>query len=140
LRATSRDTHLNFKDTRGTADDPTVAGGRLRVSTTSGDAFDLDVILTPTAWRTLGKPDAPRGYRYVTDGPIRSITVKTGGALRIVGSGADLALSLGADPNPVVVELMIGKRRYCMRFGGDTQFRAGRRFVARRAPAPAQCN
>jgi hypothetical protein len=117
-----------------------VAGGRLRVSTTSGDAFDLDVILPSTAWRTLGKSEAPRGYRYVTDGPIRSVTVKTGGALRIVGSGADLGFSLNADPNPVVVELMVGKRRYCMRFGGDTQFKASRRFVAREALAPAQCN
>jgi hypothetical protein len=137
---TSRDSHLVFTDTRGTADDPTLTGGRLRVSTTSGDAFDVDVPLPPTAWRTIGKADAGRGYKYVTDGPIRSVTVKTGGALRIVGSGADLGLTLNADPTPVVVELEVGGRRYCMQFGGDVQFRPGRRFVAHEAPAPAQCN
>ena len=135
----SRDSHINFTGTRGTADDPSVAGGALRVRTTAGDAFDIEVILPASAWRTIGKPEAPRGYRYKTDGPIRSVTVKTGGVLRIVGSGLDLALSLQTNPNPVMVELAIGGRRYCLEFGGNATFRPGRRFVARAAPAPAQC-
>jgi hypothetical protein len=136
----SRDSHFDLTDTRGTVDDPSVTGGRLRISTKAGDAFDLDTILPASAWRTIGKPEAPRGYRYVTDGPIRSVTIKSGGVMRIVGSGPDLALSLAGDPSPVAVEVTIGARRYCMWFGGDATFRPGRRFVARTAPAPAQCN
>ena len=135
----SRDSQIDLSSTRGTDDDPSVAGGAVRIRTTAGDAFDLEAILPASAWRTIGKPDTPRGYRYKTDGPIRSVTIKSGGLLRIVGSGADLALSLQTDPNPVVVELAIGARRYCMEFGGDATFKPGRRFVARAASAPAQC-
>jgi len=140
LLASSRDSHVDVTDTRGTADDPSVMGGRLRVRTAAGNGFDLDVILPASAWRTLGKPGAPRGYRYVTDGPIRSVTVKSGGILRVVGSGAGLGLSLGSDPSPVFVEITIGLRRYCMQFGGDATFKPGRRYVSHRAPAPTQCN
>ena len=140
MLATSRDSHIDLFDTRGTANDPTLAGGSLRVRTTVRDTFDMQFLLPASAWRTIGRPEEPRGYRFRTDGPIRSITIKSGGRLRIAGSGADLALSLQTDPNPVVVELAIGARRYCMEFGGDATFKPGRRFVARAAFAPAQCN
>jgi hypothetical protein len=140
LRATSRDSHIDLFDTRGTADDPTLAGGSLRVRTTAGDTFDMEIVLPASAWRTIGRPEDPRGYKYVTDGPIRSITIKSGGFLRIAGSGADLALSLQTDPNPVRVDLAIGGRSYCMQFGGKATFKPGRKFVAHAAFAPAQCN
>ncbi len=140
LVAVSRDTHVDLTDTQGTDEDPTVAGGALRVGTVVGDGFDVQALLPASGWRTIGKPEAPRGYRFKSDGPIRSVTIRTGGVVRIVGSGAALDLSLQADPNPVVVDLTIGARRYCMRFGGDATFKAGRRFAAHAAPAPAQCN
>jgi hypothetical protein len=140
LVAVSRDTHIDLTDTVGTADDPSLTGGAVRVSTTAGDAFDLEQLLPASGWRTIGRPEAPRGYRFRSDGVIRSVTIKTGGVVRIVGSGADLTLSLQADPNPVVVDVTIGGRRYCMQFGGDATFKPGKRFAAHAAPAPAQCN
>jgi hypothetical protein len=140
LLAVSRDTHIDLTDTRGTADDPSLAGGAVRIGTTAGDAFDVEELLPASGWRTIGKPDAPRGYRFRSDGAIRSVTIKTGGVVRIVGSGANLALSLQADPNPVAVDVTIGGRRYCMQFGGDATFKPFKRFTARTAPAPAQCN
>jgi hypothetical protein len=138
--ATARDSHNDLVDTRGTDDDPTRTGGSLRIRTTAGDTFDMEFVLPATAWRTIGKAEEPRGYKYRTDGPIRSITIKSGGLLRIAGSGADLALSLQTDPNPVRVDISIGGRSYCMQFGGNTTFKPGRRFVAHAAFAPAQCN
>lgn len=136
----SRDTHIDLTDTRLTDDDPLLNGGAVRVRTTAGDVFDVEKLLPASGWRTIGKPEAPRGYRFVSKGAIRSVVIKTGGVLRIVGSGADLPLSLQADPNPVAVDVTIGGQRYCMRFGGDVSFRPGKRFAARTAPAPAQCN
>lgn len=140
LRAVARDTHIDLTDTRGTADDPTLAGGAVRVFTTAGDAFGLEQLLPASGWRTIGNTDVPHGYRFKSDGPIRSVIIKSGGSVRIVGSGSDLALSLQADPNPVVVDVTIGGRRYCMQFGGDATFKPGRRFAAHAAPAPAQCD
>jgi hypothetical protein len=140
LLATSRDSHIDVFDTRGTDDDPTLAGGSLRVRTTAGDTFDMQFVLPASGWRTIGRPEEPRGYKYRTDGAVRSITIKSGGVLRIAGSGADLALSLQTNPNPVRVDLTIGGRSYCMQFGGDATFKPGRRFVARASLAPAQCN
>ena len=46
--ATSRDSHIDLFDTRGTADDPTLAGGSLRVRTTAGDTFDMQFVLPAT--------------------------------------------------------------------------------------------
>jgi hypothetical protein len=138
--ATSRDSHIDLFDTRGTPDDPTVAGGSVRLRTTAGDTFDFQFVLPASAWRTIGRPEEPRGYKFRTDGPIRSITIKSGGLLRIAASGPDLALSLQTNPNPVRVDLTIGGRSYCMQFGGNVTFKPGRRFVARAAFAPAQCN
>jgi hypothetical protein len=139
LLVAARDTHIDLTDTRGTADDPSLTGGAVRVRTTAGDAFDLDQLLPASGWRTIGNTDTPRGYRFKSDGPIRSVSIKSGGTVRIVGSGPDLALSLQADPNPVVVDVTIGGRRYCMQFGGDASFKPGKRFAAHAAPAPAQC-
>ncbi len=136
----SRDTHVDLTDTVGTTADPLLQGGALRIGTTAGDAFEIEALLPAGGWRTIGKSDAPHGYRYVSAGPIRSVTIKSGGLVRIVGSGADLTLSLQSNPNPVAVDVTIGTRRYCMRFGGDATFKAGRRFSAHAAPAPAQCN
>jgi hypothetical protein len=135
-----RDTHVDLTDTRGTADDPSLMGGAVSVGTMAGDVFDVEQILPASGWRTIGKPDAPRGYRFKSDGPIRSVTIKTGGIIRIVGSGADLTLSLQTDPNPVTVDVTMGGRRYCMQFGGDATFKPGKRFAAHAAPAPAQCD
>ena len=139
LLAAARDTHIDLTDTRGTADDPSLAGGAIRVRTTAGDGFDMEQLLPASGWRTIGKTDAS-GYRFKSDGPIRSVSIKSGGSVRIVGSGSALALSLQADPNPVVVDVTIGGRRYCMQFGGDATFKPGRRFAAHAAPAPAECN
>jgi len=135
----SRDTHVDLTDTRGTPDDPRLTGGALHIGTTSSDEFDVSDMLPASGWRAIGKTDAPRGYRFTSDGPIRSVTIKTGGIVRVTGSGAGLALSLQTDPNPVIVDVTVGAQRYCMKFGGQATFKPGRRFSAHAAPAPAQC-
>jgi hypothetical protein len=56
-----------------------------------------------------------------------------------VGRGANLTQSLGGEPDPTMIVLTIGDRRYCMAFGGQSVFRAGKRYVAHDAPAPDGC-
>lgn len=59
--------------------------------------------------------------------------------VRIAGGGTGLRMALDSDPAPVEVALRIGDTRYCMRFGGRVQFKAGKLYRARNAAAPDNC-
>jgi uncharacterized delta-60 repeat protein len=134
----SRDPTLALGAGAGSADDPTLHGGSLRIVALGGDGFDDTYDLPTGRWRYLGKPSRGRGYRLRRTGPIRSILVKSGKLLRLRGTGPQLGHSLGAAPEAVSVVLTIGTQRYCLTFAGGT-FRAGRRYVAQDAAAPAAC-
>jgi uncharacterized delta-60 repeat protein len=134
----SRDPTLALGSGAGSADDPTLHGASLRIVALGGDGFDDTYDLPAGRWRYLGKPSRGRGYLLRRTGPIRSIVVKSGKLLRLRGAGPQLGHSLGAEPEAVSVVLTIGAQRYCLTFAGGT-FRAGRRYVAQDAPAPAAC-
>lgn len=125
----------------GTATDPVLHGGSVRVRSLSG-GFDAGFALPAENWRYLGDPAENRGFRYRGrggEGDIRSVVVKDGKLAKVAGRGLDIPAALLADPDPVEVTLVLGNQRYCMRFGGTTQFEAERRFSAHDAPAPGTC-
>jgi hypothetical protein len=66
--------------------------------------------------------------------------VKPGATLKVVAKGPELGHSLGAEPASVWAILTLGERRYCMRFGGTTTFKEGKKLLAKDAAAPASCD
>ena len=63
--------------------------------------------------------------------------MKGGKSIQIEGIGTALDQTIGpTDPGPVRVELLLGKRRYRMEFGGNVVFKPGQQFLATGAPAP----
>jgi hypothetical protein len=126
------------------ADDPTLAGGSLRVMTADGCGGPCDNTYNlPAGQWKYTKGTAPgRGYQFTSQGgPIRKVTVRPGAQtpLKITGKGAALGHELAADPGPVDVVLTIGGLSYCMQFGGTTTFVANKSFVATGAPEPGGC-
>src|SRR5262245_15429986 len=119
-------------------DDPTLGGGRLRLRSA---AFDATYELPAGFWRSLG---AKGGWSYrdagMVAGPITKIVLRHG-KLRLSGKGAGLVLDLTTNPDPVEVQLQIGATglRQCVRLGGTTAFKPGRRFRAAGAAAPPSC-
>src|SRR5262249_62020158 len=124
----------------GSSDDPTVAGGSLRV--VSAD-FDDTYPLPAGNWQPIGDAVDHKGFKYkdklLAAGPVRSVTVKTGKLLRATGKGGTLGDSLATNPDPVTVVLTLAARRYCATFGGTIKFGAGKSFTAKLAPVPASC-
>jgi glucose/arabinose dehydrogenase len=124
----------------GPGDDPTVAGGSLRV--VSAD-FDDTYSLPAGNWEPIGKSVDHKGFTYkdkdLAAGPVKSAQVKTGKVLKATGKGTMLGHSLADNPDPVTVVLTLGARRYCATFGGTVKFTAGKSFTAKLAPVPASC-
>jgi glucose/arabinose dehydrogenase len=124
----------------GPTDDPTVAGGSLRVSSAT---FDDTYPLPATNWKPIGDPADQKGFKYtdklLAAGPIKSAMVKAGKFVKASGKGTGLGDSLATNPDPVSIVLTIGARQYCASFGGTVKFTAGRSFTAKLAPAPAAC-
>jgi glucose/arabinose dehydrogenase len=124
----------------GTGDDPTVAGGSLRVF--SAD-FDDTYALPSGNWTTMGDPVDHKGFKYkdklLAAGPIKTATVKAGKLVKATGKGGMLGHSLATNPDPVTVVLTLGTHRYCATFGGTVKFEADKSFTAKLAPVPASC-
>jgi hypothetical protein len=116
-------------------DDPVVNGGSLRVR---GVGFDTTYQLPKTGWKYQGKAGQGKGYKFAKGSAIKSVLVKSGKLLRVIGKGSALGHSLAANPAPVSVTLSLGGRRYCMIFASG-QFTDGKKFLAKGAPAPAKC-
>lgn len=122
----------------GTEDDPVENGGALRVASERGD-FDTTYQLPASGWKYVGRAGQGRGYKFRGSGAIKSVVVKPGKLARVIGRGASLEHTLAANPNPVAVVLELGAQAYCGRFGGATEFTAGTKYLAKSAPAPAEC-
>jgi glucose/arabinose dehydrogenase len=140
LSAKSRDATITLGGGEGSADDPTVAGGAVRLR---ADDFDVTYPLAPGGgWRYVGNTGTVLGYRYRspagTNSPIRSATVRAGRFVGVKGAGAALGFGLATDPGPVDVIVRIGTQHYCMRFGGLRTFKPGR-LASKDAAPPAAC-
>jgi glucose/arabinose dehydrogenase len=124
----------------GPSDDPTVAGGTLRVASAT---FDDTYNLPAANWEAIGDPADHKGFKYkdklLAAGPVKTAQVKTGRLLKATGKGTMLGHSLATNPEPVTVVLTLGGRRYCAIFGGTVKFAADKAFTAKLAPVPASC-
>jgi glucose/arabinose dehydrogenase len=124
----------------GPSDDPTVAGGTLRVVSAT---FDDTYTLPAANWEPIGDPADHKGFKYkdklLAASPVKSAQVKTGKLLKATGKGSTLGHSLATNPDPVTVVLTLGGRRYCATFGGTVKFEAAKSFTAKLAPVPASC-
>jgi hypothetical protein len=140
LKLLAKDRQLSIGEGAGSADDPTIHGGTLRVRS-AGAGFDDTYPLPASGWKPISKKNPSKGWKYVKGDPIVKVFVRTGKKLQVLGKGAGLGHDLALDPDPVEVELAIGARRYCLRFGGpDPTFRADRKFLAKNALAPMSCD
>jgi hypothetical protein len=140
--ASQKDEALTLGRGPGSPDDPRQYGGTLLVTSSSpGGAFTDVYPLDSSAggWSASEKKGEITGFVFKSGGPITSVRIKAGKTLVVKGTGADLALDLGDDPNPVAVVLTIGEHRYCLGFGGKAKFTADKRYKATKAPAPSAC-
>jgi hypothetical protein len=135
LVAKSSDRSLSLGLGDGSADDPTLYGGALRVRTQTGDVM---YPLPAANWTSLG---ANRGYRYKDAkrlaGPVTAVKVRAGRTVTVTAKGASLTHSLANDPQVVEVVLYLGARRTCL--GGAGTWKPGVKFTVTNSPAPAEC-
>jgi hypothetical protein len=128
---------------RGSAGDPTVAGGELRVSNALGLTTDDVVVALPVGWSALGSASKPKGYRYANpSGPIRAVKV-TQDTIVVKGGGAGWTYTLDeAKQGAVAVRLQLGAASpWCGSAAAKTAHTDRvDRFVGRpKSPAPASC-
>ena len=134
----SKDATITLGGGNGSADDPTLHGGSLRVVGSAAGAFVQSYPLQG-GWKYVGKAGKNKGYRWSSkSGPVTSVLVKPK-LLKLAGHGSGLDVTLAGNPNPVAVELDLGSHRFCLAFGGTTKFVPGKSYVANNAPAAGAC-
>ena len=124
----------------GSADDPTLHGGRLLVFSSVAGSFVHEYPLDETTgtWSHKTERGVPR-YVFKGTGAIKKATIVEGRNLKANGKGEALGLQLGdTDPSPVGVILEIGEHRYCMQVS-SIQFKANKRFYAAKQAPPVAC-
>ena len=136
VTAKSKDSSIDLGGGVGSADDPTVSGGSLRVRSVVG-GFDDTYPMPAGSWSVIGDPSNAKGYRYKdpdqANGPIKVAILRSGKLIKAVGKGAGLNHTLAANPDPVDVVLQTGTKRYCMTFAGTVRFTANLLFNAKDA-------
>ena len=136
VTAKSKDSSMDLGGGVGSADDPTVSGGSLRVRSVVG-GFDDTYPMPAGSWSVIGDPSNAKGYRYKdpdqANGPIKVAMLRSGKLIKAVGKGAGLNHTLAANPDPVDVVLQTGTKRYCMTFAGTVRFTANLLFNAKDA-------
>ena len=130
LRVTStKDAALTLGRGPGSPDDPTLAGGRLVVASSSAaGAFTTTYPLDTTqgSWSPRRRKGAVVGYSFKSGGAIRGVKITAGKTIAVKGKGPGLGHDLDDDPNPVTVVLEIGEHAYCLEFGGAPAFKPGK--------------
>jgi hypothetical protein len=121
----------------GSGDDPVQNGGSLSVASSAG-GFAGSYNLPASGWKYVGKSGQGKGYKFKGATDVKSVVVKNG-KIVAVGKGSNLDISLANDPTPVTVVLDLGDQHYCARFGGTPKFTAGKKYLAKGAPAPSAC-
>jgi len=139
LSLLSKDVDISLGDGNGSAADPVLEGGSLRVVATGGDGFDATYSLDQAGWAYLKGEGANKGYKFRKGTPVRKILLKPGKSLKITAKGDALMHTLVSQPDAVRVELRLGAQRYCFAFGGEQAFKPEKRLRAKDAAAPTDC-
>jgi len=135
----SKDRTFTLGDGPGSVDDPVEAGGSLRIVSLSGDTFDDTYSLPKDGWRYLASKRPEKGYKFTKGDPIKTVIVKPGRFIKVVGKGTTLGHTLATDPRPVHVELRLGDELYCLTFGGQVRFKTDKKYLAKKAPTALAC-
>jgi hypothetical protein len=135
----SLDADVTLGDGNGSADDPVEHGGSLRIVSVGGDGFDDTYELLPERWSYKKKEGQNLGYKFRPTSPFKSITIQPHKRLKVVANGTGLGHTLATEPDAVDVVLRIGAHCYCLRFGGETTFKADKKWLAKDAQAPQVC-
>src|SRR5688572_6603834 len=130
---------VGLGDGAGSADDPTAAGGTLRMVAEGGAGFDVTYTLDAAGWSPLSRKKPEKGWKFTKGTPVKRVTIKAGKQVRVIGKGTTLEHTIDEDPTPVHVVLAIGAQRYCWTFAGTPAFKAGKKYVVKGATAPATC-
>ena len=125
--------------TEGSAADPVVNGGSVRVLSTDGDVFDTTYALPNTGWRYVKKKGALVGFTFKGKGAVRQVVVRVGKIVRVVGRGSGLGHTLGLAPDEVRVVLELGSKPYCTEFTGAGKFKEGKLFTSGATAPPTRC-
>jgi hypothetical protein len=129
----------------GSVGDPqcTGAGGggssSLRVKA-SGAAGDITIALPCANWSTNGA-NSQYKYKDSSGASCTIVLVKDGKLAKAVCKGTQVAVTVQAGMAPVDVVTTLNTERYCTSFGGTLKKDGsdGKTFLAKDAPAPADC-
>ncbi len=98
--------------------------------------------LDAARWEPLGRPTAPRGYRYMdpagSRGGVRKIMLRPG-RLIIDARGSGWPWQPGGPQSSVWVHFGVADESYCASLGGTIQRNEAGAFQAKGALPPAQC-
>jgi hypothetical protein len=119
--------------------DPTITGATVEIGRVGGgSATALD--LPAAGWTRRPAGSGHLDFRFRSKaGPVRSARLVQSRSVRLSARGTGSYALDGAPQRSVGVVITVGDTRFCALFGGTVQRDNGRRFLARRAPAPATC-